>query len=117
MNMKPLQGLLFLILFVATALPVEARLNVVATTSSMGMLVRTVGGDAVDVTVLAPPDRDAHYLQARPSMLLALRRADLLVTLGAELEIGWLPAALQGAANPRILPGRSGYFEGAAQVP
>jgi zinc/manganese transport system substrate-binding protein len=80
------------------------------------MLARTVGGDAVRITVLSPPDRDAHYLLARPSMMVALRRADLLIAVGGELEIGWLPAALQGASNPKILPGQSGYFEGAAQI-
>lgn len=97
--------------------PAQAAINVVATTSSMGMLARTVGGDAVKVTVLAPPDRDAHYLQAKPSMMLALRRADLLMAVGADLEIGWLPAALQSASNPRVLPGKPGYFEAASQVP
>lgn len=91
-------------------------IDVVATTSSMGMLARTVGGTMVDVTVMAPPDRDAHSLLARPSMMLALRRADLLVAVGADLEVGWLPAALRGANNPRILPGQQGYFEGAAQL-
>ncbi len=98
------------------AAPAHSAVNVVATTSSMGMLARTVGGDAVKVTVLSPPDRDAHYLLAKPSMMVALRRADLLVAVGAELEVGWLPAAIQGASNPRILPGQPGYFEGAAQV-
>lgn len=94
----------------------DAAVNVVATTSSMGMLARTVGGNAVKIRVLSPPDRDAHYLLARPSMMVALRRADLLIAVGAELEIGWLPAALQGASNPKILPGQNGYFEGAAQI-
>jgi zinc/manganese transport system substrate-binding protein len=98
------------------AAPAPAAVNVVATTSSMGMIARTVGGDAVKVTVLSPPDRDAHYLLAKPSMMVALRRADLLVAVGAELEVGWLPAALQGASNPKILPGQPGYFEGAAQI-
>lgn len=93
-----------------------ANWQVVATTSSMGMLARTIGGEAVSVTVLAPPDRDAHFLQARPSMMAALRRADLLVAVGAELEIGWLPAALQGASNPRLNPGSPGYFAAADQV-
>lgn len=110
-----------LVLAVATAVPLAASpafatVDIVATTSSMGMLARTVGGEAVKVAVLSPPDRDAHYLLARPSMMLALRRADLLVAVGAELEVGWLPAALQGASNPRILPGQPGYFEGAAQI-
>jgi zinc/manganese transport system substrate-binding protein len=99
-----------------TATPTEAAVQVVATTSSMAMLVRTVGGNGVEVSVLAPPDRDAHVLLARPSMMLAVRRADLVVAVGADLEVGWLPAVLQGASNPRVLPGQSGYFEGAAQL-
>ncbi len=106
---------ILILLALFAALPVRA-LEVVATTSSMGMLARTVGGPAVKVTELAPPDRDAHMLQARPSMMRALRDADLVVAVGAELEVGWLPAALSGAANPRVLPGRPGYFEAAAQV-
>lgn len=106
-------------LFVITitlAAPLAWALNVVTTTASLGMLARTVGGPAVQVTVLAPPDRDPHQLQAKPSMMRALRDADLVVAVGAELEIGWLPAALQGAANGRVLPGQLGYFEAAAQV-
>ncbi|MEW6613481.1 MAG: metal ABC transporter substrate-binding protein [Pseudomonadota bacterium] len=108
--------LLVLLLLIVGA-PAQAAVNVVATTASMGMLARSVGGDGVRVTVLAPPDRDAHYLQARPSMMLALRRADLLLAVGADLEVAWLPAALRGAGNPRILPGQAGYLEAAAQVP
>lgn len=104
----------FLLLLVAGQ--ALAALRVVATVPNMGMLVREIGGDAVEVTVLAPPDRDPHYLEARPSMMAALRRADLLVSIGAELEVGWLPAALQGAHNPRVREGREGYFEGAAHT-
>ena len=108
---------LLALLLVAGPTAAAAALNVAATTSNVGMLARVVGGDAVAVTVLAPPDRDPHVLQARPSMMIALRNADLLVAVGAELEIGWLPAALQGASNPKLLPGQPGYFEAAAQVP
>jgi zinc/manganese transport system substrate-binding protein len=93
-----------------------AELNIVATTTSMAMLARTVGAHHVNVTVLATPDRDAHFLQARPSMIKALRHADLVVAVGAELEIGWLPLAIERAANQRIQIGQSGYFEAAAQV-
>jgi zinc/manganese transport system substrate-binding protein len=112
----PLATVVLVMLGVGISAPAGAALRVVATTSSMGMLAHTVGGDSVNVTVLSPPDRDAHYLLARPSMMVALRRADLLVAVGAELEIGWLPAALQGASNSKILPGQAGYFEGAAQI-
>ncbi len=93
-----------------------AELNVVATVPNMGMLAREIGGEAVQVRVMAPPDRDAHYLEARPSMMAALRRADIVVSVGAELEIGWLPAAIRGANNRRVQPGQPGYFEAAAQV-
>jgi zinc/manganese transport system substrate-binding protein len=95
----------------------SATVNIVATTSSMGMLSRTVGGDLVKVTELALPDRDAHTLQVRPSMLQALRQAQLVVSIGAELEQGWLPSAIDGSSNPKILPNSMGYFEAAAQVP
>ena len=97
------------------AAPVLA-LDVVATSPSMGALVRAVAPQA-QLTVLAGPDRDLHALQAKPSMIRALRSAHLLVAVGAELEMGWLPAASSSAANPDILPGREGYFEAAAQVP
>ena len=107
---------LLLILSLMLMAPVWA-MEIVATTASMGMLARTVAGPEARVTELAPPDRDAHMLQAKPSMLRALRDARLLVAVGAELEIGWLPAAIQGSANAAIQPGRVGYFEAAAQVP
>jgi zinc/manganese transport system substrate-binding protein len=108
---------LWLMLTGATALPASATdLDVVATSSAMGALVREVGGERVTLSVLAPPDRDLHRLQARPSMIRRLRGADLVVAVGAELEVGWLPVALSSAANPTILPGRPGYFEAAAQV-
>lgn len=103
-------------ILMAMVMPAAAEVRVVATTSSMAMLAREVGGPQVSITTLAPPDRDPHYLLARPSMMVALRRADLLVAVGGELEVGWLPAAIQGASNPKILPGQPGYFEGAAQI-
>lgn len=93
-----------------------AQLDVVATSSSTAALVRELASERATVTVLTPPDRDLHFMQARPSMLRALRRADLVTAVGADLEAGWLPLAIQQAANPRILPGQPGYFEAAAQV-
>lgn len=93
-----------------------AELDVVATNSSMGALARTVGAERARITVLVSPDRDLHMLQAKPVMIRILRDADLVVAVGAELEVGWLPAATGSAANPRILPGKPGYFEAAAQV-
>jgi zinc/manganese transport system substrate-binding protein len=91
-------------------------IDVVATSSSGGMLVREIAGERAEIEILAPPNRDLHYLQARPSMMRAVRGADLLVAIGADIELGWLPVTLQQAANPNVLPGQSGYFEFAAQV-
>ncbi|WP_306603176.1 metal ABC transporter solute-binding protein, Zn/Mn family [Azonexus sp.] len=91
-------------------------LDVVATTSSMGMLAREIGGPAVKVVELVAPERDAHSLQVKPSMMRALRDADLLLAVGADLEIGWLPVAVGGAGNAKVQQGQPGYFEAAAQV-
>lgn len=95
----------------------QAALPVVATTTSAEMLLREIGGNAVSITTLAAPDRDAHTLQVKPSMMRALRGARLVVAMGAELEVGWLPLAISSSANPAVLPGSDGYFEIAAQVP
>ncbi|MCL7751048.1 metal ABC transporter substrate-binding protein [Guyparkeria hydrothermalis] len=93
-----------------------ADLRVVATTNSMGALATAVGGERISLTVLAPPDRDAHFLQARPSMMRDLRRADLVIAVGAGLEAGWLPVAVKRAANRDIQPGQPGHFQAAEHV-
>ena len=110
--------LLALLLLPVAAMSAQTsqQLEVVASSSSTGALVRELGGEQVRLTILAPPDRDLHQLQARPGMMRALRRADLVTSLGADLEIGWLPVAIRQSANPAILPGRPGYFEAAAHV-
>lgn len=110
------KGALALLLGLLMAMPATAQLRIVATTSSLGMLAQGVGGDRVQVQVLAPADRDVHYLDARPSYMAAMRRADLLLEVGAGLEEGWLPAALSGAANPRINEGRPGHFRAAQHL-
>lgn len=107
---------LMLLILLLSSMTAQAHLRVAATIPNLGMLAREIGGDAVTVRVMSPPDRDAHFLDARPSMMAALRRADIVVAVGAELEIGWLPAAIQGANNRRVQPGRPGYFEAARTV-
>src|SRR6266513_1609501 len=93
---------------VACACSAQAKLNVVATLPDSGSLAREIGGDKVDVTVLAKPTEDPHFVDARPSFVVALRNADVLIDGGAELEIGWLPPLLQNARNPKIEAGRPG---------
>jgi zinc/manganese transport system substrate-binding protein len=109
--------LLGLVGLLALASTPAVALDVVATSPSMGALVKAVAGPRAQLTVLTGQNRDLHMVQAKPTMMHALRRADLVVALGAELEVGWLPVAISGAANPKILPGTNGYFEAAAQVP
>ena len=100
--------LLTLSLLCAAAAPLFAKLNVVATQPDYGSLARDVGGDLVNVTVMAKPTEDPHFVDARPSFVVQLRTADVLIEGGAELEIGWLPPLLQNARNPKIEAGKPG---------
>src|SRR5262245_23762307 len=88
--------------------PATATLKVVATTSEYGALASQLGGARVAVTTIAKPTEDPHFVDARPSQIVALNRADVLVEGGAELEIGWLPPLLEGARNGKILAGAPG---------
>ena len=90
------------------AIPADAALKVVATTSEYGALASQLGGARVAVTTIAKPTEDPHFVDARPSQIVALHRADVLIEGGAELEIGWLPPLLDGARNSKILAGGQG---------
>src|SRR5690242_7939915 len=84
---------------------VLARLNVVATTPDLASVAREVGGDLVEVTTLAKPTEDPHFVDAKPSFIVKLNRADVVIEGGAELEIGWLPALLDQARNEKLAAG------------
>ncbi|MDP9254900.1 MAG: metal ABC transporter substrate-binding protein [Verrucomicrobiota bacterium] len=86
----------------------HANLKVVATLPDFAALAREIGGDKVEVTVMAKPTEDPHFVDARPSFVVQLRTADVLIEGGAELEIGWLPPLLQNARNPKIEVGKPG---------
>ena len=77
----------------------QAKLNVVATLPDYAALAREIGGDKVEVTSMAKPTEDPHFVDARPSFVVKLRTADVLIEGGAELEVGWLPPLLQNARN------------------
>src|SRR5947207_1556770 len=100
--------LLVLSTIFACAFTAHAKLNVVATLLDFGSLAREIGGDKIDIVVLAKPTEDPHFVDARPSFVVALRNADVLIDGGAELEIGWLPPLLQNARNPKIEAGKPG---------
>lgn len=86
-------------------------LNVVASFPQDGAIAKAVGGSHVEVTSLAKASKDPHAIQPKPSMAVALNRADLLITNGQEMELAWLPIALANARNARILEGGPGYFD------
>ena len=87
-----------------------ATLRVVATTPEYGALAVTIGGDRVSVVTLAKPTEDPHFVDAKPSHIVTLNRADVLIEGGAELETGWLPPLLDGARNSRIAAGMPGHI-------
>jgi zinc/manganese transport system substrate-binding protein len=100
----------------ACGLPAKADLSVFATVPEWGALVQELGGDKVKVYTATNALQDPHHVEARPSLIARARSADLVVATGAELEIGWLPLVLQQAGNPKLQPGRPGYFEAASAV-
>ncbi len=104
------------LLALAAALPARAELHVVTTLPDLAALAREVGGDRVTVTALVPPEADAHYLDPRPSLLVPLSKADLLVLAGLELESGWLPPLLVSSRNAGIQPGGKGYLDASTVV-
>ena len=103
--------LLTLFFSMAFAVVTDAKLNVVATLPDFGSLAREIGGDKVDVTVMAKPTEDPHFVDARPSFVVSMRSADVLIDGGAELELGWLPPLLQNARNPKIEIGKPGRVQ------
>jgi zinc/manganese transport system substrate-binding protein len=97
----------------AVAVPVSAAaaLNVVTTTEDLASIAREVGGEKVKVESLSRGYQDPHYVEPKPSFILRLHNADLLIVVGRELELGWLPPLLTQARNPKIQPGGSGYLD------
>ncbi|HJV48757.1 MAG TPA: metal ABC transporter substrate-binding protein [Geothrix sp.] len=104
-------GLLFAACFAVQPLTAGGKLNVVAATQDLAALTQEVGGDRVNLTAIARGYQDPHFVEAKPSFLLNLRRADLLVVVGLQLEIGWLPPLINQSGNPKIQPAAQGYFD------
>jgi len=95
----------------ASASAANAAVNVMASTEDLADLTRQVGGDKVKVESIARGYQDPHFVEAKPSFILKLAKADLLVVVGRELEIGWLPPLVQQSRNAKIQPGAEGYLD------
>jgi zinc/manganese transport system substrate-binding protein len=97
--------------FLSPTLAHAKKLNVVTSTTDMAALTQEVGGDKVNVDSIAKGYQDPHFVEAKPSFLLKLRQADLLISVGLQLEIGWLPPLITQSGNPRIQVGAGGYLD------
>ena len=96
----------------AGAIPAQAKkLNVITATTDMAALAQEVGGDHINIEAIAKGYQDPHFVEAKPSFLLKLRQADVLITVGLQLEIGWLPPLITQSGNPRIQVGANGYLD------
>lgn len=102
------KNLLLMLLALALARPAHAKLNVVVTTPDLAAVAKEIGGNEIEITTLARATEDPHFVDAKPSFVVKLNKADALVEGGAELEIGWLPPLLAGARNEKIQTGQPG---------
>jgi len=97
-----------------TLLPLRAaksQLKVICSTEDMAALAREVGGDRISVESLARGYQDAHFVEAKPSFIAKVHSADLLISVGLQLEVGWLPPLITQSRNPGVQPGAAGYLE------
>ncbi len=95
----------------SAAPPQSGRLNVVATTEDLAALAREVGGDRIAVESIAKGYQDPHFVEPKPSFVIRLNRADILIVVGREMEAAWLPPLITQSRNARIQPGGDGYLD------
>lgn len=108
--------LLFILVMLSLPVAAHAKLEVFACEPEWAALTAALAGEKANVFSATHAGQDPHYIQARPSLIAKLRKADLAVCTGAELETGWMPMLQRKARNPKVLPGRQGYFEATQQV-
>ena len=111
--MKYITSMLTLMTLLASSASAHAqsKLNVMAATEDLASLAREVGGDRINVDSIAKGYQDPHFVEAKPSFILKLQKADLLIVVGRELEIGWLPPLMQQSRNGKIQVGAQGYLD------
>jgi zinc/manganese transport system substrate-binding protein len=107
----------FLVLLISGPLSAQARINLFACEPEWGSLAREIGGDDMEIFTATTARQDPHYVRAKPSLIAAMRKADLVICTGAGLEIGWLPILLQKAGNASTQPGGAGLLLAAELTP
>jgi zinc/manganese transport system substrate-binding protein len=113
MKISPIATLIALL---GAALPAQAKLEVFACEPEWAALTDELGGELVATASATTPLQDPHYIQARPSLIARVRRADLIICTGADLEVGWLPLLLRQAGNAEVQPGQAGFLSAADYV-
>jgi zinc/manganese transport system substrate-binding protein len=98
-------------LFVCAATPSFAKIHGVATLQWIGSIAGEIGKDRAEIVTLVKSSQDPHMIEAKPSMILAVRKADILLYNGLDLEIGYLPVLIESSRNPKVQPGRAGNFD------
>lgn len=94
----------------------DKKINVVTTTEDLASITNEIGGDLVSVESLSRGYQDPHFVDAKPSYLVKLRKADLFVEVGRDLEVGWVPGLLNSARNAKILPGGAGFVDASKNI-
>ncbi len=117
MKLLKLTPLLSFAALFLTVTPAHAKLRVFSCEPEWAALAKEIGGEFIDAHSATSAHQDVHYIQARPSLISRLRRADLLICSGADLEIGWLPVLLRKASNARVQPGQPGHIDVSKVVP
>ena len=110
---RPLAGVALLAALLVHSAPAQAagKLQIVTTTTDLAAIAREIGGDRVEVLALAAGFQDPHFVDAKPSYLLKLQKADLFIEVGLELEVGWAPQLLENARNAKIQSGGPGFVD------
>ena len=109
-------GVLAISMVTVTPAQAQAKLNVMTTTEDLAAIAREVGGDRASVESIARGYQDPHFVEAKPSFILKLQKADLLIAVGKELEIGWLPPLVTQSRNGKIQPGGDGYLDASTRA-
>lgn len=99
-----------------SALAADKILRVVTTTEDLAAIAREVAGDKATIVAIAHGYQDPHFVDAKPSYMVLLKRADVFVEVGRDLEIGWVPGLVNGARNPKILAGQPGHVDASSRV-
>ncbi len=87
------------------------KINVITATQDLAAIGADIGGDRITIEAIAKGYQDPHFVEPKPSFLIKLQKADLLVLVGLQLEIGWLPPLITQSGNSKIQPNNSGYLD------